>query len=55
MSIVDELTGLYNRTGFLILADHHIKLADRVKEPLTLLFVSVNGSSSLRSGALSRP
>ena len=46
MSIVDELTGLYNRTGFLILADHHIKLADRVKEPLTLLFVELDRPSS---------
>ena len=46
MSIVDELTGLYNRTGFLILADHHLKLADRMKEPLTLLFVELDRPST---------
>src|SRR5689334_12367760 len=30
MSLVDDLTGLYNRRGFLTLARQHLKMADRL-------------------------
>jgi two-component system cell cycle response regulator len=31
LSLTDELTGLYNRRGFLTLCDHHLKLARRTR------------------------
>lgn len=40
---VDPLTGLYNRRGFTPLAEHHVRMADRSKEPVTLLFVQLDG------------
>ncbi len=43
LSIVDELTGLYNRRGFLILADQRIKLAAIKKQSLLLVFADVDG------------
>ncbi|MBN1756654.1 diguanylate cyclase response regulator [bacterium] len=38
MLITDELTGLYNRRGFMTLAEHQIKIADRKKKGFMLLF-----------------
>lgn len=43
LSIRDELSGLYNRRGFLELARHQIKLADRSGRPALLFFVDLNG------------
>jgi diguanylate cyclase (GGDEF)-like protein len=40
--IVDELTGLYNARGFEQLALHHLRIADRTKEPVVLLFVRLD-------------
>ncbi len=40
---VDPLTGLYNRRGFTPLAEHHIRMAARSKEPVILLFVQLDG------------
>ncbi len=31
LSLTDDLTGLYNRRGFLTLSDHHLKLARRTR------------------------
>jgi diguanylate cyclase (GGDEF)-like protein len=39
--VVDERTGLYNARGFEQLATHHLRLADRSKEPVILVFVRV--------------
>jgi len=39
---VDELTGLYNARGFEQLAEHHLRLADRTQEPVTLVFVRLD-------------
>lgn len=39
--IVDESTGLYNARGFEQLATHHLRLADRSKQPVVLVFVRV--------------
>jgi diguanylate cyclase (GGDEF)-like protein len=43
MALVDDLTGLYNRRGFLILAQQQLKMADRVKGRMMLLFADLNG------------
>jgi diguanylate cyclase (GGDEF)-like protein len=39
----DELTGLYNRRGFLTLATQHLKFARRTKRGCWLIFVDVDG------------
>jgi diguanylate cyclase (GGDEF)-like protein len=38
----DELTGLLNARGFDLLANHHFRLADRSKDPVTILFLRVD-------------
>lgn len=43
LTIVDDLTGLYNRRGFLTLAERHLKLANRKKVGLFLLFADLDG------------
>ncbi len=43
LTLEDELTGLYNRRGFLTLAERHLKLAVRRKIGLLLLFCDVDG------------
>ncbi|MBA4417930.1 MAG: hypothetical protein C0392_08480 [Syntrophus sp. (in: bacteria)] len=42
MSIVDELTGLYNRRGFITLSLKHLKLADRTKKGMNLFFIDLD-------------
>jgi len=41
-ALVDELTGLYNRRGFLALARHQLRLAQRAKMDASLLFIDVD-------------
>lgn len=43
LSLLDELTGVYNRRGFFILAKQHFKLAHRTKRGLWLFFVDFDG------------
>jgi two-component system, cell cycle response regulator len=43
LATVDDLTGLFNRRGFLPLAEHHLNLSDRNGEPLVLLFIDLDG------------
>lgn len=43
LSLLDDLTGLYNRKGFLALADHRVKLAYRNGEPFAVAFVDLDG------------
>jgi diguanylate cyclase (GGDEF)-like protein len=43
MSITDELTGLYNRRGFVILAGQHQELAMRESSPFAIMFADLNG------------
>ena len=40
----DELTGLLNARGFDLLANHHFRLADRSKDPVTILFLRVDAA-----------
>lgn len=42
LSLVDELTGLYNRRGFLTLAQQQLKLAKRGRRELVLLFADMD-------------
>jgi diguanylate cyclase (GGDEF)-like protein len=42
-AFTDELTGLYNRRGFLSLAERQLKLASRVYSEFLLFFIDVDG------------
>jgi diguanylate cyclase (GGDEF)-like protein/PAS domain S-box-containing protein len=42
MSLVDDLTGLYNRRGFLTLASQEIKSIDRMKQKIYLIYVDLD-------------
>jgi two-component system, cell cycle response regulator len=46
-SLIDELTGLYNRRGFLALAEQQLKLANRTGQSLLLAFVDVDGLKTI--------
>jgi two-component system, cell cycle response regulator len=41
--LIDDLTGLYNRRGFLMFAEQHLKLARRTKQELVLVFLDLDG------------
>ena len=43
ISITDQLTGLYNRRGFLTLAEQHLKLSSRTKMGMLLFFADLDG------------
>jgi diguanylate cyclase (GGDEF)-like protein/PAS domain S-box-containing protein len=43
LSLVDDLTGLYNRKGFFALAEHRVKVANRTGEPFSIAFVDLDG------------
>jgi len=47
LSQIDDLTGLYNRKGFLALADHRLKLARRNQESFSVAFVDLDGLKSI--------
>ena len=43
LSLTDELTGLNNRRGFLALAEQQLKLAQRTRRGLALVYVDLDG------------
>lgn len=43
LSLVDDLTGLYNRRGFMALAEHRVKLAYRNGAIFSVAFVDLDG------------
>lgn len=45
LSLTDELTGLYNRRGFIVLAEHQLKLAQnkRIEKKLLVIYVDLDG------------
>jgi diguanylate cyclase (GGDEF)-like protein len=43
LSIADQLTGLFNRRGFLTLAEQQLKVAGRTKQALLLLYIDLDG------------
>lgn len=42
LSLADDLTRLYNRRGFLTLAEQQIKIARRMKQPMLLVYADLN-------------
>lgn len=42
MSLVDDLTGLHNRRGFLTMAKHQLKLAKRMNSCVCIIFIDVD-------------
>ena len=47
LSLNDELTGLYNRRGFTLLAEQEVKLAHRIKRNMLLLFGDVDNLKTI--------
>jgi diguanylate cyclase (GGDEF)-like protein len=47
LSITDHLTGLYNRRGFMTLADQQLKINKRTKKGLLLLFADLDNTKSI--------
>lgn len=47
LSMIDELTGVYNRRGFLIHAEDRVKLASRLRNGQVLVFADVDGLKSI--------
>lgn len=43
LSITDELTGLYNRRGFFVLAEQQLKIAERSKKKALIFFADLDG------------
>ncbi|MEN6319529.1 MAG: PAS domain S-box protein [Syntrophaceae bacterium] len=43
ISVTDQLTGLYNRRGFITLAEQQLKFSDRVKRDMLLFFSDLDG------------
>ena len=43
LSLIDELTGLYNRRGFMTLAAQHLKLARRTQRDCLLIYADMDG------------
>jgi two-component system, cell cycle response regulator len=47
LALIDDLTGLYNRRGFLALAEHQLKLARRTTRPFALVFIDIDGLKAI--------
>jgi diguanylate cyclase (GGDEF)-like protein/PAS domain S-box-containing protein len=46
-SVTDELTGLFNRRGFLTLAQNQIDIANRMKKNFSLLYLDLNDMKTI--------
>lgn len=46
-TLKDYLTGLYNRRGFYVLAEHYLKTCSRTKERILLIFVDIDNLKGL--------
>jgi diguanylate cyclase (GGDEF)-like protein len=46
-SFIDELTGLYNRRGFIFYLDQHLAQAERLRIPLSVAIVDIDGFKSI--------
>lgn len=47
LSLTDELTQLYNRRGFTTHAEQQIRIAERSRRPVTIIFVDLNGMKGI--------
>jgi diguanylate cyclase (GGDEF)-like protein/PAS domain S-box-containing protein len=46
-SVTDELTGLLNRRGFLLIAEQEMRVAQRNKQKMVLFFADLNGMKAI--------
>ena len=46
-SLIDELTGLYNRPGYLALGRHQLNVADRMRGSLAVIVLALRGAGGL--------
>jgi diguanylate cyclase (GGDEF)-like protein len=51
LSFIDNLTSLYNRRGFVTLADPHVRLAQRVKGKFLVVSVDVGGLAAINAAS----
>lgn len=47
LSLRDELTGLYNRRGFITLSERELKMADRLKRGIFMLYADLDGLKTI--------
>ena len=47
ISLVDELTGLYNRRGFMAVAEQQLKIAERARKEMILLFADLDNMKKI--------
>lgn len=47
LTLTDELTGLYNRRGFLTLAKQQLKISNRLKKGVLILFADMDGLKNI--------
>ncbi|HTL48824.1 MAG TPA: diguanylate cyclase [Verrucomicrobiae bacterium] len=47
LSLTDELTQLYNRRGFITHAEQQIRVSDRKKRPISILFADLDGMKEI--------
>src|SRR6266446_5969923 len=47
LAFMDDLTGLNNRRGFFVLAEHHMKFACRTGKPFLVAFVDLDGMKQI--------
>lgn len=47
LALIDDLTGLQNRRGFLALGEHYVKLANRSGMPFLVAFVDLDGMKQI--------
>jgi diguanylate cyclase (GGDEF)-like protein/PAS domain S-box-containing protein len=47
LSITDALTGLFNRRGFIALAEQQMKTANRIQKKLVLFYIDLDGMKSV--------
>jgi len=47
LSLIDELTGLYNRRGFMTLAEHQLRVSRRKQSTFYLIFADLDGMKTI--------
>lgn len=50
LSLVDELTGLYNRRGFMAFADQHLNSTSRFEKDSVILYADLDGLKQINDG-----
>ena len=50
LALIDELTGLYNRRGFLSYANHLLALSNRTQRGLLLIYADLDGLKQINDG-----